>query len=255
MVVNFLLPELGLQFVLLAVFLMVAVTVAAARSGEDPGGHRQPATYLGLVLFVTLFLAVFSATSGFGSLMHLIGDDEVHSIEDVEGFDEDVGPEDLVPEPGVTGDLYDEDDGDEDGTEDEVGGAVLGFLTAAVAAGAFEYHRRKAVELVESEGFRDGPGRPVLTGYLYAAAFVGVVTAVGSGASALEGIAKVLVPGALEVGEASDIREAGARQAFTGAFLFVLAAAVATGHLKRRQWVATAPSPSPEPEPTEIELQ
>lgn len=255
MVVDFFLPELGLQSVLLAVFLIVAVTVAAARSAEDPRGQRLPATYLAVVLFFSLFLTVFSATTGFASLMDLIGDDSAHSIEDLP-FDDDFGPDDLIEPPGFPADDFDidEEESDED-SEDEVGGAVLGFLTAAVAGAAFEYHRRKAVALVGSEGFRDGPGRHVLTGYVYAAAFVGVLGVVGGAASSLEGLAKILVPGALEVGEASDIREAGARQAFTGAFLAVLAARVVTTHLGRRQWLATAPPPDPEPEPTETELQ
>ena len=255
MFLEFFLPELGMQFVLLAVFLIAAVTIAAARSAEDPAGHRLPAAYLAAVLFFSLFLTVFSATSGFSSVMDLIGDDETHSVEDFE-FDDRFGPDDLVP--GSSDDDFefeDESDDEEESTEDEVGGAVLGFLTAAVAAAAFEYHRRRAVELVDAEGFREGPGRQVLTGYLYAAAFVGVLCVIGGGASALEGFAKVLLPETLEVGEASDIREAGARQAFTAAFLAVLGGLVATTHLGRRHWLATAPPPPPEPEPVETELQ
>jgi hypothetical protein len=253
MVAQFLIPQFGLEFVSLAVLLIVAVTVAAARSAEDPQGHRLPAAYLAVVLFFSLFLTVFSATSGFSSLMDLIGDDDVEAVDDYE-YDDSFGPDDLVEPPGFAEDDFEEDD-DEEGTEDEVGGAVLGFLTAAVAGAAFEYHRRKAVELVDSEGFRDGPGRQVFTGYLYAAAFVAVLGVIGGGASALEGVAKVLVPGALEVGEVSDIREAGARQAFTGAFLAVLSGLVVTSHLGRRHWLATAPPPPPEPEPVETELQ
>jgi len=252
MVAEYFIPQLGLEFLSLAVVLIVAVTVAAARSTEDQQGQRLPATYLAVVLFFSLFLTVFSATSGFSSLMGLIGDDEVHSVEDYE-FDEDFGPDDLVEPPGFS-DNFEEND-DEEGTEDEVGGAVLGFLTAAVAGAAFEYHRRKAVELVDSEGFREGPGRQVLTGYLYAAAFVGVLGVIGGGASALEGIAKLLLPEALEVGEASDIREAAGRQAFTGLFLTVVGGLVVTAHLARREWLATAPPPPPDPEPVETELQ
>jgi hypothetical protein len=252
MELQYILPEFGSQFVFLAVFLIAAVTVAAARSGEDPAGHRLPATYLAVVLFFSLFLAVFSATSGFSSLMDLIGDD-VESVEFYE--DEDFGPDDLVDRPGYSDDDFTDESDEEEGTEEEVGGAVLGFLTAAVAGAAFEYHRRRAAELVGSEGFREGPGRQVLTGYVYAAAFVGVLAVIGGAASTLEGLAEVLVPEAVEVGEASDIREAGARQALTGAFLAVLAGLVVTSHLARRQWLATAPPPEPEPEPEESELQ
>lgn len=253
MELQYVLPEFGSQFAFLAIFLIAAVTVAAARSTEDPFGHRLPATYLAVVLFFTLFLTVFSASSGFSSLMDLIGDDEVEFSDEYD-YDESFGPDDLV-EPGFSEEDFEGDADDEEGTEDEVGGAVLGFLTAAVSAAAFEFHRRKTVALVESEGFRQGPGRQVLTGYVYAAAFVGVLALVGGAASALEGFAKVLVPGALEVGEASGIREAGARQAFTGAFLAVLAGLVVTTHLGRREWLATAPPPPPEPEPVETELQ
>jgi hypothetical protein len=247
----FFLPNLAFELVASAVLLIVAVTVAAARAPEDPRGHRLPATYLAVVLFVSLFVTVLSATSGFASLMSLIGDDDDSS----EAIDvqPQFGPDDLL-DPGFEAEEFSDEDGDEEDTEDEVSGAAVGFLTAAVAGAAFEYHRRRAGELVDSDGFREGPGRQVLTGYVYAAAFVAVPACIGGAASALYGLAKVIVPTALAIGEAGDIRETGARQAFTGGFLALVSAAVATAHLGRRDWLSTAPSHEP-PEPDPVEVQ
>lgn len=218
---SFLSPLFGL-----ILLLVVAVAIGSTRGRPDPQGRRLTATFLCVVLFLSLFTALFAATAAMGSFMDLTRtDDEVSfGVDDGGGdFDEFEGEEE--------GDFPDDDGGSD---EDAVGDAVQALLVAAVAVGVLVYHRRRLIELTEEEGFRDGPAATVFSAYLYTTSLLGLVAFVVGASMALYGFAQVVVPGALSSDEADFVREEGGRQLFTGAFLALAALAVVVVHQRER---------------------
>lgn len=231
---GFFLPNILVQVVSLALFVIVAVTVSSVRHEPDAKGRRLTATYLAVVMFAALFTALAAATVAVGSLSSLVGDDtgESRSVPS------------LSPEGDVEGFLQPDDyDDDEEGNEDEVGSAVQAVLLAGVAGGVLLYHRRRTLQLIKDEGAdaheegqaEAGPARRVVHGYLYASQAVAILTLVVGASIGLYGFAKVIVPDALSTEEASDARDEGARDVFTGGFLAVASLGIVRLHEEERE--------------------
>jgi hypothetical protein len=224
-----------LLFLVLA--LLVATAVVTGRSVADPDHKRLTATYLCIVLFLSLFTTLFAASHGVGSLLAMAGGDNVEEgdFRLSPSFDEN-------GEPDFGSQLLDDgSESDEDKTGDAVGSLVLALVAGAVLV----YHRGKLMELEEEEGFRDGPAAPVFLTYLYASSIVALIAMVVGATQALDGFAHVLAPESLSSGEEDLVREEGARRLFTGAFLALASLAIVVLHHRERNAADEPPEPEP----------
>lgn len=222
---SFLSPLFGL-----ILLLIVAVAIGSTRRQPDPQGRRLTATFLCVVLFLSLFTALFAATAAMGSFMDLTRTDDEVSFD----IGADDGGGDFEDFEGEEEGDFPDDDGGGSSDEDAVGDAVQALLVAAVAVGVLLYHRRRLIELTEEEGFRDGPAATVFSAYLYTTSLLGLVAFVVGASMALYGFAQVVAPGALSSDEADFVREEGGRQLFTGAFLALAALAIVVVHQRER---------------------
>ena len=220
-----------------AVLLVVAVAVGLSRNVPDPGRRRLTATYLCVVLFLSLFTALFAAANAVGSLLAMAGGDDVEEPEARfrPSFDEQGRPD--------FGEQFIEETGGAD--EDETGEAVSSLLLALVAGAVVVYHRGKLIELEEEEGFREGPAATVFLTYLYVSSAVAFGILVVGAAQALDGFAHVLAPESLSSGEPDLVREEGARRLFTGGFLALAALAVVVLHQRERDGLDEPSEPEP----------
>src|SRR5687768_2274452 len=148
-----------MPMVLFGLLVVLVVGVSTARSEPDPHHHRLPATYLTAVSFVLVFTLLFALTAAVASVASLIEDDEVHEIYDVDDeFEEGIGVEGKLFELRTSTDrpLVSEDD--DDAAEQAASGALAALLAAGAAGGMLWHYRRTLLDLLEADGFRDGPG-------------------------------------------------------------------------------------------------
>lgn len=196
-------PTIVFEAVSLALLVIVAVTVSTVRNEPDATGRRLTATYLSVVMFVSLFVAVVSATTGVGSLAHLVGDESEETM-----YHSDTG----MGEPVTRED------------EDFVATAVRAFALSGVATGVLLYHRRRMVDLVDDEAEEttdSGPATRIVHGYLYASQALALLGFVAGASLGLFGFAKAVVPDALSTHDTEEASDEGVRDVFTGTFLAV----------------------------------
>jgi hypothetical protein len=211
--------------------LVIAVAVGSNRGQPDPSGHRLKATYLCVVLFFSLFTTLLGATSAMGSLMDLTrSEEEAAAATDFPEMDSppfDDGGFDARLVPGAF-------EVDADSNEEAARGLMQGLFVAAAAGALLVYHRRRMLELAESDDFVGGPAAPVFSTYLYVSSLVGLLAFVVGASMALAGLAQVVAPGTFSFDDADLAREEGARQAFVGAFLAVASMAIVVLHHRER---------------------
>lgn len=232
------------QVLVFVLVLLVAVAVATSRGEADPGRTRLRATYLCIVVFLSLFAALFSAGAAMGSLMQLAGDDDGESGAEFR-LSPHFGDDDFDPSEHFV-DVDDDDDGDEGALSDVVQGVVF----ALVAGGVLLYHRDKLQKMQDEPGFRDGPAAVVLHTYFYVSSAVALIAFVVAASTALHALVQVVAPGSLSIDEADTVREDAARRLFTGAFVALASLAIVVLHQRERE-ALDAPEPGPSGDPVE----
>jgi hypothetical protein len=228
-----------LPLILFGLLVVIVVGVSTARSEPDPHHHRLPATFLTAVSFVLVFTLLFAATAAVASVTSLIGDEDSFSVSaEAEGFGSSEDEDFFEPQSPIRRQPVAVDDDD---AEQAASGALAALFVAGVAGAMLWYYRRTLLDLLESDGFRAGPGARVVHTYLYATQFVAVLVLVGAGAVALYGLAQIVVPGLLSEGEAEDVRQGAARLLLTAGALAGGAAAIALVHMREHQRVDLPP--------------
>lgn len=212
-----------------ALVLVIAVAVGSNRGQPDPRGHRLKATYLCVVLFFSLFAALFGATSAMSSLMDMTRSEDAAVTREF--------PEPPMPRFDDDGFVTGGFDIESDGDEEAAAGLAQGIFVVAAAGAVLAYHRRKMLELAETDDVVDGPAAPVFSTYLYASSLVGLLAFVIGASMALFGLVQVVAPGTFSFDDADLAREDGAREAFVGAFLAAASMAIVVLHHRERALV------------------
>ncbi|HVF76577.1 MAG TPA: hypothetical protein VM938_16190 [Acidimicrobiales bacterium] len=219
--------------------LVIAVAVGANRGQPDPRGHRLKATYLCVILFFSLFIALFAATSTMGSLMALAAGEEMGSgptFSDSPSFDDDS----FGTLRGV------ESHGDEEAARN----LMQGLVVTAVAGALLVYHRRQLRNLAASDDFVGGPAAPVFSTYLYVSSLVGLFAFIVGAAMTLSGLAQAVAPGTFSSQDVETAVRDGAREGIVGVFLAAASMALVVAHHRDRVLIEPdAPGPTTPDDP------
>jgi hypothetical protein len=231
------LPFGGLEFtiplVLVALIVFVIVALVTARRDPDPAGQRPYAIYLVLIVFVALFVALFSAAAVASNVVQI-------------PLSETGVPRDPAAFLGLAPSNPD---------NELISGAVQAGLILVAALGILWFHVSRMRELVEAPAFRFSPGRRTYQVYLHSVTFVATVILLFAAAAALYGVARIIAPGTTGLSGASSSgeRNAGITQAVTAGILAIGAYAIAWYHWVRtrtlQKRISQPPSPGEPPPP------
>jgi hypothetical protein len=223
----------GAALVPLGLIILLIVAVTGGRNEPDPDAERPAALYYAGVLFITVFIVLFSIFGIASSLLNLTTDSSGGASF---GFDD---------ESGQTFSSNAEDDAD-------WATAVRALIVGGVAAGLYVFHdprrRRRTAGLVTARVRRT---------YTYVVSFVAVVVALISAIAALFALFDIIAPG---IAGASGTRGDSTVELFQALILTVLAAGLALWHLREAEpgdaAIGIAPVVPPEPPgPPPIDLE
>ena len=270
-----------LEFIPLVVIGLIILAVANTASGRqdpDPTGRRPYAIYLVSVIFVSLLMLLFSATAVVSELASLaVGGDEIrpYAVLEEGGYGSSSGtsvvtapppqqvggskvqpsplPPNVTPEPLPAPDEVPPPRpipiGDSGPNNERIRGAILAGLIALIAASVLRFHARRLRELINEQGFVEGPARRAYQVYLYTVCFVSVLTLLVAGAVAAYGLVRIIAPGTTGIGRLGSFeRDEGIRQFVTGAFLTLATSAIFRFHWQRAAAFRTPPPEEPRPE-------
>ena len=201
----------GVTIVPLALLVLIIVLVVGGRREPDPDHQRPVAIYYGLVQFVTVFAVLFALAAMATSLLNLTTSDRPNGVQGFRDFS--VGrsiagyraPTAIGSDGAVTHSAFARYDGASENDQDWAN-AGRALIVVVVAGAIFLFHERRRPRFPAGT-----PGHRVWKTYLYAVAFVAVMTAVGAATGALfklwEGIAPGVTGGGLR---SHSYRDAGA---------------------------------------------
>lgn len=252
--------ELLIPIVVIGLIVMAIGAFSSDRREPDPTGRRPYAVYLFSVVFITLFIVLFSGISMVSSIVRIaLPENDVYSQGftyggSSAGFGEKVAPVPavapygpgpnqpspfetlrpiVVPQPGqeippneVPLQRYNPDD-------ERIRSAVQAGLVAIAAGLALLFHARRADELVHDPAFAEGPARRTYHVYLYAVCFVAILTTLVAGAVAVYGLFRIIAPGTSGFGPHSVERNEGIHQLVTSGALALVAGAIFLFHWRR----------------------
>jgi hypothetical protein len=203
-------PVLLLLVVLASVGSIVTyiIIVVANRAEPDPTGKRTSAIYHVGTAFLTLWLEVAGVITIFVTLFGLIG----------AGKNTHFGPE-VHPLGDAT-----------------VRGITIGLLLTMVGAKMTLTHRRKAVELAETDTDESSPTKRVVRSYAAVVSFISVIVMVVAGLAAVWAVLGLVAPGVYQTGS----RTADVRALLDEATVFAVLAWVFSTH-RRLLGVRRAP--------------
>jgi hypothetical protein len=218
---------------LVALAAFAVILVAGRRRDDGPGRAGALPVYLAAVMLVMLVVAVVAVGVAASALVRLGLEPSGARAAPVP-----IRPGQLSPTP-ATGSP----------TAQLVGAAV----TAVLAGGLFELHRRRLHRMTEAEG-RGGPGSSVHRSYAAAVSLAAAVLVVVSGGQAALGATRAIAPGdagdrapprrtppgAAAAPAVQPERDAGAVQVLGNGVVFALAAGVWVYHWRR---IDEAPAP------------
>jgi hypothetical protein len=245
------LPFGGLEFtiplVLVALIVFVIVALVTARRDPDPAGQRPYAIYLVLIVFIGLFVALFSAAAVASNMV------QIPLSEQASGFAQvatpvSAGAPSVAPLVPLTSDADNE----------HIRGAVQAGLILVAALAILWFHVGRLRELVEPAAFRFSPGRRTYQVYLHAVTFVAMVILLFATAAALYGVARIIAPGTTgpSGGSSTFERDAGITQAVTAGILALGAYAIAWYHWMRtrtlQEKISRPPRPGEPPPPPPV---
>jgi hypothetical protein len=250
--------ELLVPIVVIGLIVMAIAGFSSDRREPDPTGRRPYAVYLFSVVFVTLFIVLFSGISVVSSIVR-IGLPENDSFArsftyggSSAGFGGKVAPVPavvnqptpyqtlspiVVPQPGQEAPIlspsqpplvqrYDPND-------ERIRSAVQAGLVAIAAGLVLLFHARRADELVHDPAFAEGPARRTYHVYLYAVCFVAILTTLVAGAVAVYGLFRIIAPGTSGFGPHNVERNEGIHQLITSGVLAFVAGAIFHVHWRR----------------------
>ncbi|MGH2724162.1 MAG: hypothetical protein ACRDI0_07825 [Actinomycetota bacterium] len=226
---------------LLALVVFVVLLVVGRRHDDEAGRPGGLSIYLAAAMVVTLVVTLLSLGAATSALVRqALGPSGTTAVPGVPARPIPGVP---VPAPGPSA------------TAELVGALV----TAALAGGLFEFHRRRFRQLRAAEG-PAGPAGSVYRSYLYAVCLASAVVVIVAGGRAALGATRAIAPGdraTVGVPDESRVRpgraaspasqperDAGAVQVLEGGVLFAAAAGVWVYHWRRTQDLP----PEPEPE-------
>ncbi len=247
-----------LEFIPLVLLGLIVLALANASSGRqepDPTGRRPYAIYLVSVIFVALFVLLFSATVIVSALVQLPLNDQV-SYDAVGGVTVAPGMASgsatvTAPPPGPAGPEAVEVAPLEvsDGDKDHIRQAIQSALLVIIAGLLLLFHARRLREVINEPGFVEGPARRAYHVYLYSVCFVSVLIVLVAGGLAAFALIRMIAPGTTGVGAPAPFeRDEGIRQFATTAFLALASAAIFRFHWRRASALRTPPQEEPRPE-------
>jgi hypothetical protein len=183
----------------IALIVAVILVLVAGRRDDDPAQTRTQARYLGSIMLVSLFVALFAFFGVARALTDLIVDkgDAVTSASDgTANFPKELRdileqlPQSGSSQGGVaSGDAIGRsDDGD-------YRAAMQAGLLGVAALAVFVFHDRRGRRLVPADRFAEGGTARVARAALYGACFVAAVIALLAAAKGVYGIFRVIAPG------------------------------------------------------------
>ena len=256
----------AIPFALVLVVLLVVVVLIDRNDEADPQGRRPFAAYAFVIVFLTLFTALFAVTATTNSLMHIVIDDssssearqaatppDSFSFNGSSQSDSASGTISVGP-PGTAhrAFTYGSDRGSDDARWRDV---VRAGLLAAIAIAVLVFHAGMARRAAEDASAAGGRARRIYYAYLYATMALAVIVIIGAATAFGYAVFKVLAPG---VASASGIgkRKHAVPDLVTTAVLLGGAGLIFRYHFRRRptdgrQVVAALPAPPPPPAPPE----
>jgi hypothetical protein len=271
--------ELLIPIVFIGLIVMAIGAFSSDRREPDPTGRRPYAVYLFSVVFVTLFIVLFSGISVVSSIVRIaLPETDVFSQSfgyggSSAGFGSKVAPipagVPYAPAPNQPAPPYATlrpiaalQPGQETPTlspneaplvqrynpdDERIRSAVQAGLVAIASGLVLLFHARRADELVHDAAFAEGPARRTYHVYLYAVCFVAILTTLVAGAVAVYGLFRIIAPGTAGFGPHSVERNAGISELVTSGVLALVAGAIFHFHWRRvpRRPTPAAEAPAP----------
>lgn len=259
--------ELLIPIVVIGLIVLAIAAFSSDRREPDPTGRRPYAVYLFSVVFVTLFIALFSGISVVSSIVRIgLPEDQGYERsfrygESGAGFGEKVAPVPVapyepapyqsagpivVPQPGQDIATFPPNEAPlvqrYDPNEEWIRSAVQAGLVAIAAVLVLLFHTRRADEVVHDPGFADGPARRTYHVYLYVVCFAAILITLVAGALAVYGLFRIIAPGTSGFGPQSFERNEGIHQLVTNGVLALVAAAIFHFHWRRVPEKAAPPA-------------
>lgn len=214
----------GMAHFLIPLLVVVILILVAGRRDDDPDGTRTQARYLGAIVVVSLFVALFAFFGTVHSLTNLIVDKTPSggggglpkALRDI--VDQIPG---LGQLPGLGGHGGGHHGGSGMGGSDDADYrmAARTALLGIAAAGVFVFHIRRARALTPPDGFaRHATGR-VARAALYGACFVAAIVVIVAATKGFYGLFKIVAPGTFGVGDDDVVRQRGISDVLSFAFL------------------------------------
>jgi hypothetical protein len=203
--------------------LALVVALVIARREPDPSGRGIYGVYVFLVIFLSLYIAMFAFTASVTQIVKLI--QNAPQTSPLAGLGGMVGA-DLG---GVfTGPSFDPTAG--------YWRSLLEALTVGLAAaGVLWFHARRARELLGEPATRTEATARAYRYYLHATLLIAVLVLLFSSASAVYALIRVIGPGiTATVSDAAERRE-GVQQLVGGGFLALAAGAIFVFHWRKRE--------------------
>jgi hypothetical protein len=256
--------ELLIPIVVIGLIVMAIGAFSSDRREPDPTGRRPYAVYLFSVVFVTLFILLFSGISVISSIVRIgLPGNGVYSQSFTYGgsgvaysgkvapvpaaVPYEPGPNQpapyetlrpiVVPQPGQETPTLSPNQAPlvqrYDPNDERIRSAVQAGLVAIAAGLVLLFHARRAEELVHDPAFAEGPARRTYHVYLYAVCFVAILTTLVAGAFAVYGLFRIIAPGTSGFSPHNVERNEGIHQLITSGLLALVAVAIFHFHWRR----------------------
>jgi hypothetical protein len=193
-----------IPIVILALLVFAIVALVTGRRDPDPAGSRPYAIYLVLVIFLSMFTALFALTAVASNVAKIPQNAQRFAL------------------PGY------------DVHKQQTAAAVEAALVALVAIAVMWFHVMRLRELVEDPDFDRSAGRRTYQVYLHAASFTAAAIFIFAAAASLYAIFRIAAPGYTDQFSSSGVeRNAGVVQLVAAGLLALGAYAIFAYHRRR----------------------
>jgi hypothetical protein len=235
-----------IPLVILALIVFAIVALVTGRRDPDPSGSRPYTIYLVLIIFFSMFTALFALTSMASNIAKIPQSHTSQTRCSVIGGASVCPPIGALSgyQPLVRVNSYDP-------AKQATASAVEAALVALVAIGVLWFHVVRLRELVQDPAFNRSAGRRTYQVYLHAVTFTAAAIFIFAAAATLYAIFRIAAPG-YTAQLTSEIveRDAGVVQLVAAGFLALGAWAIFRYHWRRTQTLRGAnPLPPAEQEP------